>query len=494
MDVRKAALIGGGVIGAGWAARLIENGIDVVLCDPDPEVERKVGEVLANADRAYAKLTMAPRGRRGSISFTTDVEAAVRDADFVQESTPEREELKIPLLARIDRVARPDVIIASSTSGLLPTRLQSAMAHPQRFTVGHPFNPVYLLPLVEICGGERTSIEIKERAAAFYERIGMRPLQVRKEIDGFIADRLMEAMWRESLHLVDEGVATAEELDDAIRFGAGLRWSFMGNFLIYRIAGGEQGMRHFMAQFGPALKLPWTKLEAPELTEGLLDRIVAQSDEQAGPQSIRALERLRDDCLIAVMQGLQAQDWGAGQVLKRYAAKLYDTGLGQPEIDAIDLTRPLALYRTRIPTDWLDYNGHVNESRYLQLFSDSCDALLRLIGLDQDYLAKGFSWFTVETHIMHKDEAHAGDPVAVTIQMLAADAKRMHIFQTATREADGVVVATGEQMLLHVDTKAGRACPAEPAMQEKLLRIAAAQAELPRPTEVGRHVGERRRA
>ena len=192
------------------------------------------------------------------------------------------------------------------------------------------------------------------------------------------------------------------------------------------------------------------------------------------------------------MQGLQAHDWGAGQVLKGYAARLYDAGLGRPDIDAIDLTRPLALYRTRIPTDWLDYNGHVNESRYLQLFSDSCDALLRLLGLDQAYLAKGFSWFTVETHIMHKDEAHAGDPVAVTIQMLAADAKRMHIFQTATREADGVVVATGEQMLLHVDTKAGRACPTEGAMQDRLLRIAAAQAGLPQPADVGRHVGARR--
>ena len=152
----------------------------------------------------------------------------------------------------------------------------------------------------------------------------------------------------------------------------------------------------------------------------------------------------------------------------------------------------MRLYRTRIPADWVDYNGHMNESRYLQLFSDACDALLRLIGLDQAYLAKGFSWFTVETHIMHKGEAHAGDPVAVTIQMLAADAKRMHIFQTATREADGVVVATGEQMLLHVDTKAGRACPTEGEMRGRLLRIAAAQAGLPKPADVGRHVGERR--
>jgi carnitine 3-dehydrogenase len=493
MDVRKVALVGGGVIGAGWAARLIENGIDVTLCDPDPELERKAGEVLANADRAYAKLTMAPRGRRGSVNYTRDVEAAVADADFVQESAPEREDLKIPLFARMDRATWPDVVIASSTSGLLPTRLQSEMAHPERFTVGHPFNPVYLLPLVEICGGKKTSTETKQRAAAFYERIGMRPLHVRKEIDGFIADRLMEAMWRESLHLIHDDVATAEEVDDAIRFAAGLRWSFMGNFLVYRIAGGEQGMRHFMAQFGPALKLPWTKLEAPDLTDELLDKIVAQSDEQAGERSIRELERLRDDCLISVMQGLQAHDWAAGQVLKRYAARLYDASYGALGIDALDLAQPLRLYQNRIPTDWVDYNGHVNESRYLQLFSDGSDALLRLIGLDQGYLARGFSWFTVETHIMHKDEAHAGDLVEVTAHVLAADEKRMHIFQTATREEDGTVVATGEQMLLHVDTRAGRACPAEPAMRDRLLRIAAAQAGLPRPADAGRHVGERRR-
>jgi carnitine 3-dehydrogenase len=266
----------------------------------------------------------------------------------------------------------------------------------------------------------------------------------------------------------------------------------MGNFLIYRIAGGEQGMRHFMAQFGPALKLPWTKLAAPELTDALLDKIVTQSDEQAGNRSIRELERLRDDCLIAVMQGLQVHDWGAGEVLKRYAAKLYDASYGALDIDAIDLAEPLELYRTRIPADWVDYNGHMNESRYLQLFSDGSDALLRLIGLDQAYLAQGFSWFTVETHIMHKGEAHAGELVAVTTQVLAADEKRMHIFQTATREEDGAIVATGEQMLLHVDTKAGRACPAGPDMHERLQRIAAAQARLAKPADTGRHVGERR--
>jgi carnitine 3-dehydrogenase len=489
----RVALIGGGVIGAGWAARLVLNGIDVAVCDPDPEAERKVSEVLANAERAYRKLTMAPLGRHGNLTFTRDLEASVAEVDFVQESAPEREELKIPLLARVDRTCRPEVIIASSTSGLLPSRLQSEMAHPERFTVGHPFNPVYLLPLVEVCGGERTSGETKERAAAFYRSVGMQPLMLRKEIDGFIADRLMEALWREALHLVNDDIATAEEIDDAVRFGCGLRWAFMGTFLVYRIAGGEQGMRHFMAQFGPALKLPWTKLEAPELTDALLERIVAQSDAQAGGQSIRELERLRDDCLVSVMQGLQAHGWGAGQVLKEYAARLYDASFGEVAPDAIDLAQPLQLHTAKIPNDWVDYNGHVNESRYLQLFSDGSDALLRLIGVDQSYLRRGFSWFTVETHLMHKGEAHAEDVVEVATQVLAADGKRLHLFQTATRAGDGTVVATAEQMLLHVDTHAGRACPSEPPVRERLAEVAAAQAGLPRPADVGRHVGERRR-
>ena len=193
----------------------------------------------------------------------------------MQESLPEREDLKQSVLAVIDRATRPEVVIASSTSGLLPTRLQSSMANPDRFVVGHPFNPVYLLPLVEVCGGEKTSEATKQAAIEFYAGIGMRPLRVRKEIDGFIADRLLEALWREALWLVKDGVATTEEIDDAIRFGAGLRWSFMGTFLIYRMAGGEAGMRHFLAQFGPALKLPWTKLEAPELTDELIDLVSA---------------------------------------------------------------------------------------------------------------------------------------------------------------------------------------------------------------------------
>ncbi|WP_158818221.1 L-carnitine dehydrogenase [Methylocapsa sp. S129] len=319
---QRIGLVGGGVIGAGWAARFLLNGHDVSIFDPDPEIGRKLELVIGNARRAQIKLFPGLSPPEGRLTIAASVSEAVADADFVQESLPEREDLKQTVLAAIEQATRPEVVIASSTSGLLPTRLQSAMAHPERFVVGHPFNPVYLLPLVEVCGGEKTSDAAKQAAIQLYAAIGMRPLHVRKEIDGFIADRLLEALWREALWLVKDGIATTEEVDDAIRFGAGLRWSFMGTFLIYRMAGGEAGMRHFLAQFGPALKLPWTKLEAPELTDELIDLVSAQSDDQAAGVSIRDLEIQRDDCLIGVLSALRAAEFGAGKVVEDHAQRL----------------------------------------------------------------------------------------------------------------------------------------------------------------------------
>ena len=309
----RVGLLGGGVIGGGWAARFVLNGVDVDLYDPDPDAARKVGEVFDNARRAADRLTDVVRPTEGTLRFVATPDDAVAGADFVQESAPERLALKQAMLAGASRAAGASVVFGSSTSGLLPTDLQRDMEHPERLVVGHPFNPVYLLPLVEIVGGAATDSTAIDRAADVYRSLGMRPLVVRKEIDGFIADRLLEALWREALWLVNDGVATVAEIDDAIRFGAGLRWSFMGTFLTYRIAGGEAGMRHFMEQFGPALQWPWSKLtDVPELTDDLLDRLVDQSDEQAVGQSIRELEALRDDCLVAVMQALRAVRGGAG--------------------------------------------------------------------------------------------------------------------------------------------------------------------------------------
>jgi carnitine 3-dehydrogenase len=322
-DVTAVGLLGGGVIGGGWASRFALNGIDVVLYDPDPQAERKVDEMMANARRAWGTLTDAPTPSEGSVRVVRTVAEAVDGVQFVQESAPEREDLKRSLLAEASRHAGADVVFGSSTSGLRPTHLQADMTHPERLVVGHPFNPVYLLPLVEVVPGEQTSEAAVQRAAAVYRHIGMRPLVVRKEIDGFVADRLLEALWREALWLVADGVATVEDVDDAIRFGAGLRWASMGTMLTYRIAGGEGGMRHFMAQFGPALQWPWSHLtEVPELTDDLLDRIEEQSDAQARGASVRDLERLRDDCLVAVMSGLRGVDYAAGAVLASYERDL----------------------------------------------------------------------------------------------------------------------------------------------------------------------------
>ena len=486
--LNTVGLLGGGVIGGGWAARFLLNGVDVVLYDPDPEAPRKVEAVIANARRAYAKLTMAPLPVEGTLRFVATPEEAVLGVDFVQESAPERLDLKQSILQRASAVADPSVVFGSSTSGILPTQIQTGMTHPERLVVGHPFNPVYLLPLVEICGGDATSTAAKERAAEVYTSIGMRPLTLTKEIDGFIADRLLEAVWREALWLINDGIATAQQIDDAIRFGAGLRWSFMGTFLVYRIAGGEAGMQHFLAQFGPTLQWPWTKLmDVPDLNQELIDTIVAQSDDQANGSTIRELEELRDDCLVSVMQGLRTVGYGAGEVLADFERALFDRAPA-PAV-AADSAQPLKVHEIRIPTEWVDYNGHTNDSRYAQLSGDAADAFLRYLGVDADYLRGGHSYYTVESHITYVAQSHAGDAVYVTSQVISYDEKRLHLFNRMHRADDHSLISTGEHMYLHVDTVAGKAMAAPPEMIERIAAVANAQTHLERPTQAGRFVG-----
>lgn len=487
--IGTVGLLGGGVIGAGWAARFLLNGADVRVFDPDPEAPRKLSDVLENARRALRRLTLAPLPVEGTLQFAATPEQAAEGAGFVQESGPEREDVKRALLAAASRAAPADAVIASSTSGLPPSRLQSEMRHPERFCVGHPFNPVYLLPLVEVCGGARTAPEAIERAAATYRSIGMHPLVLRREIDGFVADRLLEALWREALWLVHDDVATAEEIDDAIRFGAGLRWAAMGTFLTYRIAGGEAGMRHFIAQFGPALRWPWSRLtDVPELTDELIDRIVEQSDAQAAGHPVRELERLRDDCLVSVLQALRTHGVGAGAVLAAYERTLFDAGRPATIGGTADIASPLRLHEVRVPPEWLDYNGHMHESRYLQVFGDAADALFRFVGIDSEYLAAGGSYYTVETHLTLLRQVLAEERLHVTTQLLGHDSKRLHAFHSLYRSTDGVLLATAEQMYLHVDTTAGRAGAAADAVLARVARIAEAHAGLPPPERAGRRI------
>ncbi|MDR5883404.1 L-carnitine dehydrogenase [Caballeronia sp. LZ032] len=306
MQVKQFAALGAGVIGSGWVARALGAGLDVTAWDPAPGAEAQLRANVANAWPALERAGLAAGASPERLRVVATVEECVAQADFIQESAPEREELKLALHERVSRAARPDALIASSTSGLLPSDFYARALHPERCVVGHPFNPVYLLPLVEVLGGDKTSGEAIDAAMSFYAFIGMRPLRVRKEVPGFIADRLLEALWREALHLVNDGVATTGEIDDAIRYGAGIRWSFMGTFLTYTLAGGEAGMRHFMQQFGPALELPWTRLVAPQLTDELIDRVVDGTSRQTGGRDIKALERYRDDCISSVIEAIAA--------------------------------------------------------------------------------------------------------------------------------------------------------------------------------------------
>ncbi len=484
-EIRKVGIVGGGVIGAGWAARFALNGIDVSVYDPDPEIERKTAAVLANARRAMTRLFGQALPTEGKMTFAASLAEAVRDADFIQESLPEREDLKIRLLAEMDAAMPDHAVIGSSTSGLLPTKLQAGMARPDRLVVGHPFNPVYLLPLVEVCGGDQTSQATKDIAAAVYERIGMKVLHVRKEIDGFIADRLLEAVWREALWLINDGIATASEIDDAIRFGAGMRWSFMGTFLVYRLAGGEDGMRHFLHQFGPSMEWPWTKLIGPKLTDELIDTISRQSDEQAGSIDLRTYERLRDDCLVDLTHALERNDFAAGAVAHAHRLRLSG---GSAEIGSTRPDGQLLTISTPVQPEWIDYNEHLTEYCYLKLFGDATDVVLAKIGAGLDYVAAGHSWYTVETHIRHLGQARLGEPIEVRTRVLAADAKRLHLFHEMVSLRQDTVIATAEHMLVHVDAKAEKSAPAPQEMQDKAQALVRAQSALPLPEAIGRQI------
>jgi carnitine 3-dehydrogenase len=484
-QVRVLGLLGTGVIGGGWAARALHLGIDVVAMDTRPEMEAWIRGAVENARGALSRLTLAPLPSEGRLSFTTDLEAMAGAADFIQENIPEQLELKQRVLAQVSRVAPADVIIASSTSGLLPSDLQRQMSAPERLLVGHPFNPVYLLPLVEVVGGQRTSPAALEAAERFYREIGMHPLRVRREVPGHLTDRLQEALWREILHLVNDGVASTGELDDAIVYGPGLRWAGMGTNLIYHLAGGETGMRHMLRQFGPCLKWPWTQLEAPELTDTLIDRMVEGTHAQAKGRSIRELERLRDEYLLAIQQVLKQFDLGAGATLRALEERLYERN-GRNASAAVDAAlaagaaAPVRMLDTYVRPEWIDYNGHMTDSRYLQVFGDATDALLRWAGVDDGYRNSGRAVYTLESHVTHVAEAKALEPLYVTTQMLELDTKRVRFRHCLYRRRDEALIATARQLYVHVDTRASRASPFEPEVHARLERLALAHAGLPK--------------
>ncbi|NEB41240.1 3-hydroxyacyl-CoA dehydrogenase NAD-binding domain-containing protein [Streptomyces sp. SID14515] len=301
-DVRRVACVGAGVIGGGWAAHFLARGYDVTAWDPAPDAAVRLRRLVAAAWPALEQLGLADGASQDRLTVTATLEEAVAEAQFVQESAPEKLDLKRDLLARLDAAAPAGTVIASSTSGYPMTDMQTEAADPGRLVVGHPFNPPYLIPLVEVVGGDRTAPAAVDWASRFYAVAGKSVITMDREVPGFIANRLQEALWREALHMVANGEATVQEIDASITEGPGLRWAVMGPMLTFALAGGEGGMAHMLDHFGPSLKSPWTRLEAPELDRALYEAVVAGCEEAADGRSIADLVAERDRGVIDVLR------------------------------------------------------------------------------------------------------------------------------------------------------------------------------------------------
>ena len=297
-NIKKVAIIGTGVIGAGWIIRCLAQGKIVHAFDKDLKLKKNLLSEIRRTLPFIKKLFKKKKINLKNFKYFTSLEQALENVDFVQECAPENYIIKTNLLKLISKYVKKNTIISSSSSGLLPSKIFSKSSNPARGIIGHPFNPVYLLPLVEIVPGKKTEKKYLRIAKKFYQSISMNPIIVKKELPGYLSDRLQEALWREALHIVNEGYATTEDLDRAIEDGPGLRYSLMGTFLTFHLAGGKLGMKHMLKQFGPALKLPWTKLKAPVLTKKLSNRLISGTKKQAKGKSIALLSNIRDEYLV----------------------------------------------------------------------------------------------------------------------------------------------------------------------------------------------------
>ena len=296
--ITKVAVIGTGVIGIGWIIRLLAHDIKVFAFDKKLNQKNNLINEIKRASPFVKKLFNKKNINLNNLKLFTSLRNAVKDADFIQECVPENYRLKTQLINQISNNCKPSVIISSSSSGLLPSKIFSKCKNKKRGIIGHPFNPVYLLPLVEIVSGKKTSSKSLNVANKFYKSISMNPIILKKELPGYLSDRLQEALWREALHIINEGYATTEDLDRAIEDGPGLRYSLMGTFLTFHLAGGKTGMKHMLEQFGPALKMPWTKLKAPKLTKKLSNRLISGTKKQSRGKSINNLSNIRDEYLV----------------------------------------------------------------------------------------------------------------------------------------------------------------------------------------------------
>ena len=296
--IKKVAVIGTGVIGTGWIIRCLAHGKIVYAFDRDIKLKKNLIVEIKRTWPYVKKLFKKKKLNLNNFIFLTSIEETLKHVDLIQECATENYALKTKLMNVIGKYSKPSAIILSSSSGLLPTRIYSKCKNPERTMIGHPFNPVYLLPAVEVVPGKKTSMKYLNKAKKFYKSISMSPIMVKHELPGYLSDRLQEALWREGLHIIKEGHATTEDLDRAIQDGPGLRWSLMGTFLTFHLAGGKFGMRHMLEQFGPALKLPWTKLKAPKLSNKLINRLVEGTKKQSKGKSVEKISTIRDQYLL----------------------------------------------------------------------------------------------------------------------------------------------------------------------------------------------------
>ena len=300
--IKKISVIGTGVIGTGWIIRCLVHNKKVVAYDKDIKLKKKLIVEIKRAWPFVKKFFNKNKPNLKNLKYVSTIEEAVKTADFIQECATENYNLKTKLMNTIGKFAKPNAIISSSSSGLLPSRIYSKCKNPSRTMIGHPFNPVYLCPGVEIVPGKKTNKFFLNEAKNFYKSISMNPIMLKKELPGYLSDRLQEALWREALHIVNEGYAKTEDLDRAIEDGPGLRYSLMGTFLTFHLAGGKAGMKHMLKQFGPALKLPWTKLKAPKLTKKLSSRVIKGTREQSKGKSVTSLSNIRDEYLVNLLK------------------------------------------------------------------------------------------------------------------------------------------------------------------------------------------------
>jgi carnitine 3-dehydrogenase len=302
--VRTITCVGTGVIGGGWVAYFLAHGYRVVAWDPAPEAEVRLRHLVDNAWPALTELGLAEDASRDHLTVEPDLATAVAGTDFVQESAPESLDLKVKLLADVDAVTPPQVVVSSSTSGYGMTEMQIGCVRPERTVVGHPFNPPYLIPLVEVVGGAKTDPDVVAWTSDFFRHAGKSVITMDREVPGFIANRLQEAMWREALHMLAAGEATVEQIDVAITDGPGLRWPIHGPCMTFHLAGGQGGIGHMLDHFGPSLQSPWTRLESTELTPELRDTVVAGCEREAAGRSIDDLVAERDRGVIAILRAL----------------------------------------------------------------------------------------------------------------------------------------------------------------------------------------------